>query len=129
MTRFLLDTDVLIDFSNGHEPGLSFVRRAVDDGDELGVTAVNLAEFWAGLTEPQRAAWEEFFEPLEYWTISPAAAKQAGRWRYDFARRGRPLPTTDTLIASVAQEQQAVIVTKNGRDFPMPGVRLLTLFR
>jgi predicted nucleic acid-binding protein len=127
MTRFLLDTDVLIDFSNGHEPGLSFVCRAVDDGDELGVTAINLCEFWSGLTDQQRLAWEEFFEPLEYWVISPTAAKQAGRWRYDFARRGRQLPTTDTLIASVAQEQQAVIVTKSGRDFPMSGVRLLTL--
>ena len=119
----------MIDFSRGSEPGLSVVRQAIASGDELGVTAVNFAEFWAGLTPREFPVWDELFAQLEYWPISAATAKQAGRWRYECARQGRPLPTTDALIAAVAQAQEAVIVTKNSRDYPMQGVRLLTLLR
>jgi predicted nucleic acid-binding protein len=97
MSRYLLDTDVLIGFSKGREPAFSFVHQAIADGDELGVTAINVAEFYSGLPPQQRATWDALFGALEYWGISPEAAKQAGSWRYDFARRGQQLSTTDAL--------------------------------
>jgi tRNA(fMet)-specific endonuclease VapC len=127
VSRYLLDTDILIDFSKRREPAFSFVHRAAADGDELGVTAITLAEFYAGLTPQQLPAWDAFVEPLEYWPLTRAAARQAGRWRYEFARRGQPLPTTDTLQAAVAMEQRAVIVTNNVRDYPMDGAELLPM--
>jgi predicted nucleic acid-binding protein len=37
------------------------------------------------------------------------------------------LATTDTLAASVAKEQQAIIVTNNLKDYPMSGLQLLPL--
>ncbi|MCL5263870.1 MAG: glutaredoxin family protein [Chloroflexi bacterium] len=37
--------------------------------------------------------------------------------RYDFARRGKILSTTDALIAAVAQEKEAAIVTNNVKDY------------
>jgi len=127
MSRYLLDTTALIDFSRGREPAFSLVHRLLRNGEEMGVSPVNVAEFYTGLTPSQWEVWNEFFEPLLLWPISLAAAKQAGRFRYDFARQGVTLPTTDTLIAAVALEQRATIVTSNVRDYPMDEVALLPL--
>jgi predicted nucleic acid-binding protein len=128
MSRYLLDTDILIDFSKGREPAFSFVHRAIAHRDELGVSPINVAEFYAGLRPEDIPTWDAFFEPLEFWPLSREAAKQAGRWRYDFAQ-GQSLPTTDTLVAAVALQHSAAIVTNNFADYPMPGVELLALKR
>ena len=49
MARYLLDTTVLIDFSKDAEPATSWVLAHVDAGDELGISPINVAEFFAGL--------------------------------------------------------------------------------
>jgi predicted nucleic acid-binding protein len=127
MSRYLLDTTALIDFSKGREPAFSLVRRFIDNGDEIGVSPINIAEFYSGLAASQLAVWGEFFESLVLWSISLEAAKQAGRFRYDFARRGISLSTTDTLVAAVALYERATIVTSNVKDYPMDEVSLLPL--
>ena len=125
MTRYLLDTTALIDFSKGREPACFQIQGWIDGGDELGVCAINVAELFAGLPPQQRTQWEQFLAALALWDITRQAAVQAGTWRYDFARKGVALTTTDTLVAAVAKEQQAVIVTNNLKDYPMPAVQLL----
>ncbi len=126
MTRYLLDTDALIGFSKQFESAYSLIPRLFRDGDELGVCPINVTEFYAGVDPQHTGVWGNFFTALQYWLISREAAIQAGRWRYQFARRGIQLPTTDTLVAAVAQERQATVVTGNLRDYPM-GVPLYPL--
>jgi predicted nucleic acid-binding protein len=124
MSRYLVDTDVLISFSKGRDPGFSFIRRAIANGDELGVTAINVAEFYSGLGPENEPSWDELFELLEYWPVSRQAARQAGRWRNAHARRGHTLTTTDCLLAAVANERAAVIVTNNVKDYTMAEVKV-----
>lgn len=124
MSRYLVDTDALINFSKGREPVFSFIHRAIASGDELGVTAINVAEFYSGLGPENEPSWDEFFELLEYWPVSRQAAKRAGRWRYAHARKGQTLTTTDCLVAAVANERAAVIVTNNVKDFTMAEVKV-----
>ncbi len=127
MGRYLLETDALIDFSKGREPATSRILQLIEQGDEVGVCPINVAEFFAGLPTADRPYWRRVFATLAYWEISITAAWRAGEWRYDFARRGRTLPVTDTLIAAVAVEQGATILTANVADYPMAGVSLLSL--
>ncbi|MBI4318184.1 MAG: PIN domain-containing protein [Chloroflexi bacterium] len=127
MTRYLLDTTALIDFSKGHEPASSRIMRMIEGGDEVGVCAVVVAEFYAGLSPEQRSTWEEFINALRFWEESRDAAKQAGAWRFAFGRKGTPLSTTDLLVAAVAQEKGAVVVTNNVKDYPMKEVEVLPL--
>jgi predicted nucleic acid-binding protein len=128
MSRYLLDTTALIDFSKGREPACSQIQAWIDGGGELGVSAINVAEFFAGLPPQQRSQWEQFLGALELWGISRDAAIEAGIWRYQFARQGIALSTTDTLVAAVAKEQHAIVVTNNLKDYPMAGVHLLPLY-
>ena len=127
MIRYLLDTTALIDFSKGREPAFSLVHRFLESGDEVGLSPINIAEFYSGLAPSAWEVWDEFFEPLILWPISLSAAKQAGKFRYDFARTGITLSTTDTLVAAVALEHRATVVTSNVKDYPMSVVTLLPL--
>ena len=126
MTHYLLDTDTLIDFSKGREPVVSRINQWIKAGDILGVCPINIAEFYAGLPQSARKDWDEFFETLTCWEMPPNAARMAGIFRHEFQKRGRTLTTTDALIAAVALEQDATIVTSNISDYPMPHLRLLS---
>jgi tRNA(fMet)-specific endonuclease VapC len=127
MSRYLLDTTALIDFSKGREPARSRILQMIEAGDELGVSPVNIAEFFAGVPPARRPVWIEFVDSPQYYEISSEAARQAGFFRYDFARRGATLSTMDALIAAVAQERQATIVTNSVKDYPMAGIDILPL--
>jgi tRNA(fMet)-specific endonuclease VapC len=127
LTRYLLDTTALIDFSKNREPTRSLIWQMIDAGDELGVCAINVAEFYSGIPSEKRSTWDEFIGSLRYWGITKDAARQAGRFRYEFARKGIILTTTDTLVAAVAQEREAVVVTSNVKDYPMKEIHILTL--
>jgi predicted nucleic acid-binding protein len=100
------------------------MRRMLEAGEDLGVCPVTITEFYAGLEPALHSGWTQFFAELTFWPISRDAWVQAGIWRHAFARQGAQLATVDTLVAAVAQEVGAVIVTSNARDNPM-GVALL----
>jgi len=127
VSRSLLDTTALIDFSKGREPARTRILDLIAGGDELAICAVNLAEFYAGIRVGDAPAMDAFFAVLSYWEISRAAARQAGAWRHDLARQGVALSTSDALIAAVALEHDAVLLTDNAKDYPLPGLRLASL--
>jgi len=117
----------LIDFSKRREPAHSRIPAWFTQGELLAVCAIIVTEFFTGIDPADRADWDQFFSTLHDWDVSPTAARQAGIWRFEFARRDIQLSTPDTLIAAVAHERAAAIVTCNVQDFPMSGVQLLSL--
>ena len=129
MSRYLLDTDVLIDYAYGKEPAVSRIKGLIAQGDDLGLCAIAVAEFFAGLRPHQRDYWRRVLSTFVSWDVSFDAARCAGEWRYDFERRGITQATSDTLNAAVAVERGATLLTRNARDYPMEGLSLLPLIR
>lgn len=127
MTRYLLDTDALIDFSKRRDPAYSQILAWIDAGDLLGASAITIAEFYSGLTHDEAVAWEELVSSLAYWDIGVRAAMQAGQDRYRFARQGRIITITDALVAAAARQQGAVLVTGNIKDYPMEDITVFPL--
>ncbi|MAG37680.1 MAG: hypothetical protein CL878_15705 [Dehalococcoidia bacterium] len=127
MTRYLLDTSTLVDFSKGWEPSASQLLALIDGGDEVAVCAINVAEFYTGIPPEERPHWRRFLAALPHWVITREAAERAGSCRYDLARQGQALSLADALLAAVAQEYGATLITENTKDFPLPGIRLLSL--
>jgi predicted nucleic acid-binding protein len=127
VTRFLLDTDALIDFSKRREPAFSAILSWIDGDDTVGVCAICVAEFYSGLTGNDAEEWRAFISSLIYWDITPRAAMRAGQDRCAFLRAGRTISVTDSLLASVARAYQAVLVTGNVKDYPMQDIRLFSL--
>lgn len=125
MARYLLDTDVLVDFSRLVEPALSRISAMIRDGDEIGVYAVQLAEYYAGERRGKHPEMDALFSRIPCWALSPETAIRAGEYRYAFARRGRTIGTPDAINAAVAWEMRATIVTRNVKDYSTPGVPVL----
>lgn len=94
-------------------------------GNRLGACCVSIAELYAGVSQERRTAADRLTGVLDYYDVSPEAAKEAGRYRFEFARRGIALSTADTLIAATAIDQGAILVTGNTKDFPMEEIQLL----
>jgi tRNA(fMet)-specific endonuclease VapC len=127
VTRYLLDTNVLIDFSKGIETVTEQLLGWIDSTDIVAVCAISVAEFSAGLTPDQAAQAAPFLDSLTYFDISRHAASRAGQDRYSFARAGVTITITDALLAAVAREYAATLVTSNLKDFPMEDVPLLSI--
>jgi predicted nucleic acid-binding protein len=91
----------------------------------MGLCCVNVAELYAGLSPQEQARAERLMDSLDFFPVSREAAKQAGRFRFEYARRGVSITTADALIASAAIEEGAVLITANVRDFPMTALQRL----
>ena len=126
MTRYLLDTSTLIDVAKGREPVRSRVLGLLVAGEEVGLCAVGIAEFAAGLAVHERRSWPRLLTRLRYWRLTRGAAARAGYYRHDFARQGHTVATTDALIAATAWHWQAILVTDNVKDFPMTDIQVVS---
>lgn len=127
MTRYLLDTDTLIDFSKGIEPVTSQLLAWIDGVDVVAVCAISVAEFYAGLTAREADQASSFVRSLAYWDISTDAAMRAGKDRSTLRQSGHTVTIADALLGAVARELGATLVTSNVKDFPLEGVRLLSI--
>lgn len=125
MSKYLLDTDALISYLAGHRRTVELITRLNQEGHILGLCAINIAELYAGFSEAQRRRVEGLIDALYYFEMTAQAAKRAGAYRYEFARKGMSLSVADTLVAAVAAENNATVVTGNVKDYPMQEVRTL----
>jgi predicted nucleic acid-binding protein len=126
---YLLDTDAVIDFFKGFPSSVEQIQQLFQQGENLCTCAVVMAVVYAGLNPTERGRGEELLGSLRFFATSPGAARQAGLWRYAFARQGVQLATTDCLIAAVAHERGATLVTGNMDDYPIPERHRLPLPR
>lgn len=96
----------------------------LDDGHMLATTCVNLAEVERGLRPPERRKANALLDRLRFLVTDREAARRAGRYQSDWAKRGRTIHTADALVAGTARAHGAVILTHNIDDFPMRDVRI-----
>ena len=129
MTRFLFDTDSIIDFLYGVPTTVALLQQLEAQGNQLCTCDVVVAEVYAGLLPQHRAAGERLLAAFEYLPTSRLAAQQAGEWRSAYRSQGVQPATTDCLIAAVAHEHGGQLVTANLSDFPMPEITVLPLPR
>ena len=125
MTDHLLDANALIDYFRRISSTLNLLERLESQRHRLAVCAVGLAEVYSGFDAQERIDNGPVVDRWFYYETTPAIAKEAGRYRYDFARIGTTLSATDSLIAAVAVANDATLITNNLRHFPMPEIRML----
>lgn len=120
--RFIVDTTVLIDLSKLMAGADRQIDDLIDAGAELGMCAVNVAEFFTGIPPEQVPRWHSLMSKFHYWDISEEAAARAGAYRYALRRRGLVLSLPDALIAGVAAMREATVLTDNLRHFRLLGL-------
>lgn len=122
--RYILDTTLLIDHSKARPGVAELVASLFAESSDLFVCDVVVAEALSGGNDVQRATIESLVRALEYVSTAPDAAI----WAADSRQQRRvvgPRSLGDALIAGVAWFNDAVVVTRNPRDFEIQGVRVL----
>lgn len=125
MGRYLVATNVLIDYSWHREPVLSLIGRMLAGQEEVGICAVQFAEIYSGQERGERSDLDRFLDAMPCWPITPGVDIAAGDDRRAFARIGRAIGTIDAIIAAVARSVGATIVTRNVRHYAMADVEVL----
>lgn len=125
MTRYLLDSTVIIRRLRGEEDVLRRLLRVVGEGHEIGTSCVNVAEIERGSRPGDRRRALTFLDRLEFFETTREAALRAGRYQASFAERGRTIHTADALVAGTARAHGAVLVTDDVDDFPMRDLRVI----
>ncbi len=116
----LVDTDVMADFLLGAPEAAAFFRA---NGDRMALSAVTVAEVFAGARAEELAALEELTEAFPVLPATGEIAREAGRLK---GRDGRTHGTglADALVAATARLHGMELATLNTRHFPMwPGLR------
>jgi len=90
------------------------------------VNEVVVAEAWSGAHDDRDPDLEAFLQFIEFVQPGPDSARAAGRWRAEALVRGWALSMTDALIAAAADSLDAVVLTRNLRDFALTPVRVQT---
>ena len=137
MNGFLIDTNVLSEYNRAGGPNAGVKHWLETTARELQhVSVITLAEIQKGielLDESKRR------NQLEQWLTQDLEAWFSGRVLYvdrqvsrrwaslvaQGVRRGKPLPTVDSLIAATALAHDLAIVTRNVRDFESTGAATL----
>lgn len=123
--RYLVDTTFIIDHLRADRAAVERLDRMLSDGDEPFVNEVVACEAWSGSAVGD-GDLETLLHALEFIQPGPEAAKLAGRWRSDARAGGWALSLSDALIAAAAHWADAVVVTRNVRDFALTPVRIET---
>lgn len=111
------DTDVLIDFLAGSNPGFSRVRAAIDGG-QLHTTTITQYELLAGANSPkQDGRIRDLLAALSILPLDRAAADLGARTRRDLERRGESVGMADSLIAGIVLACGGRLLTRNRRHF------------
>ena len=115
-SRYLIDTDVLIEYLRGSHPAAEFLEHL--EG-ELLISAITVAERFSnarGLDELD--ALDQFMLAFEVVPVDEILARSGGQLRQEYgASHGAGL--TDALIAATALAREAELVTFNRRHYPM----------
>jgi predicted nucleic acid-binding protein len=124
MTKYLLDTDILIDYFKLKPAAVDLVGHFLNR-HHMGISVLSVTEIRSGWT-PQQAEKHlpRLYDLFTVEGVSTAIAEQAGMWRSVYKPKGITLHTVDTMIAATALLHQYWLVTKNTKDYPMPELRL-----
>lgn len=125
MSRFLLDTTVLISHLRGDEKVSSRLLILLLGGHSLCTSCVNVAEIERGLRPAERRATKSLVDRMEYLVTTKEAAKKAGRYQADWGIKGKTVHLADALIAATARAYGAILVSDNVDDFPMKDLKVI----
>lgn len=113
----LLDTNILIDYLNG----VAAARNEIARYAQPSISPISWMEVMVGTTKDDESSIRRFLAGFRQVVIDHDVAERAVA-----IRRTHRLRLPDAIIWASAQREGALLVTRNGKDFPPeePGIRV-----
>lgn len=131
MSLHLLDTTICL-FLPSQREGFRRIVRPLDglESEQVCISAVTVAELERGAAASQRQGDsftrpERFLVELEVLPFDRPPARHYGPLRANLQARGKPIGSTDCLLAAHALSTDATLVTNNARELSRaPGLEV-----
>lgn len=114
----LLDTNVLIGLLRGSQPHWQYLEKLLET-TVVSISAVTRAEIYAGCHPSEEAETDQLLKLFKSLPVDGSIADWAGKFVYQFARRGVTLHLEDAIIGATAVREHLILVTRNVKHFPM----------
>ena len=124
--RYLLDSPLLIDHGNGDQAAIELLYSLVEEGHDLYTCDVVTCEALSRGEPDDLRHISALLDALEYVSTTPAAARRAATARRERHTAGGKQALGDALIAGIAADLDAIVVTRNRRDFERLEIRTLS---
>lgn len=130
-TLFLCDTNIISELMRPMPQ--PHVRRWLETQDSILLSVLSLEELHFGLLRKdlhQKRDWLNRFVDArcECLPIDTRIAIRAGEMRGELAKQGQTRSQADLLIAATAATHQAILATRNTRDFDQLNIPLFNPF-
>ena len=123
--NYLFDSDIVINYFNNHLPAVDLIAKLTQEDSELAVSALTITEVTSGWDkEKEKIYLPRLYRLFSVENTTQKISESAGRWRYDFMKKGVTLEVVDMTIAATAYLNNYILVTGNIKDYPMKEVKL-----
>ena len=126
MAKYLLDSDVIIEWLRRNERIVQWIETRDAAGDLLACTPISIAEIYAGLRQREHFYVGEILQVLHCIEITDRVGHKAGRYRFTFGP-SHGVEIADALIAAAAHVNGLTLCTRNLKHYPMRDVKKLRL--
>ncbi|MBP7528810.1 MAG: type II toxin-antitoxin system VapC family toxin [Syntrophorhabdaceae bacterium] len=115
----IIDTDVLIWVLRGQETWIERFEKMVRDAQgNVFVTAVQIAEIYAGVRPKETQKVETFLTSLRSVDLNDETGRVAGRYMNDYGKSHK-VTLADAFIAATAVMKNLKLWTSNKKHYPM----------
>ena len=126
---YLFDTNHAIAYLNGDPRLMSHLAAAQASGDTLALTTTVLGELYYGAYASQRmtdnlAKLVAFVAQIMVYDFDTAAASEFGKIKAEQRAKGKPIPTADAQITSVARLQEMTVLTNDAHFHQVDGLNI-----
>jgi len=114
--KFLVDTDIIIDFLRGFPEAVKYINNLVDN---IVISAISTAELYAGVKgEEEKEVLESFLGLFPILEVNSIIARIAGLYKNKYFK-SHNIGLADALIAASAKHYNIDLKTLNCKHFPM----------
>jgi predicted nucleic acid-binding protein len=124
MSKYLLDSNIIIDFLIGREEAINLLNEIRGTGDSPATSPLCIVEVQLGVKREEEKSTNIFLNSLQVYDLNRAIANKAGEYIREFRNKGITLPLVDTLIATTCIINNLVLVTYDTKHYSIPDLIL-----
>jgi predicted nucleic acid-binding protein len=122
VAKYLLDTDVVIEWLRRDDRVVTWLKEHDRRGDFMALTPISIAEIYAGLRRREEFILGDILKVLHCVEVDERVGRKAGHYRQRFGR-SHGVEVADALIAGTAHVHGLVLCSRNLRHYPMRDIR------
>ncbi len=116
--KFIIDTDICIDFLKGQNFAVSIVKDLLINGNAY-LSVLTYYELLKGVySKKQEKAVKDFVEGFEIINMDNDIAYIGAKFYREYRKKGITLSTVDCLIMATAKKYGLKIITRNVKHYP-----------